>query len=86
MSGNDLVIVIDQNGVVEPETLDTARDLLDLLRGVGASIARIGAERVGRPVFEIHFRFSVGWENLDRNLDGAPHSPRRPSLLYEQIK
>ena len=31
MSGNDLVIVIDQNGVIEAEPLDAARDLPDLL-------------------------------------------------------
>jgi hypothetical protein len=32
MSGNDLVIVIDQNGVVKAETVNALRNLLDLLR------------------------------------------------------
>ena len=84
MSGNDLVIVIDQNGVVEAEPLDAARDLLDLLRRVGTRIARIGSQRMGRPVFEIHFRFSVEWKNLDRNVDRLGNSPSRTSLFYEQ--
>ena len=54
MSGDDLVIVIDKNGIVEAEPLDAARDLLDLLRRVGTGIARVRSQRVGRPVFKIH--------------------------------
>jgi hypothetical protein len=50
MSGNDLVIVIDQNGVVKAEPLDTACDLLNLLRRVGPGIARVRSQRVGGSV------------------------------------
>lgn len=54
MSGNDLVIVIDQNGIVEAESLDAARDLRDLLRRVLAGVARIWSQRVGGPIFKVH--------------------------------
>src|SRR5882757_2503305 len=59
MSGNDLVVVIDQNGVVKAEPLDAVRDLPDLLGRVSAGVTWIGTQRVGRPVFEVHFWFSV---------------------------
>jgi hypothetical protein len=39
MSGDDLVIVINKNGVVEAEPLDAPRNLLDLLGRVGTGIA-----------------------------------------------
>jgi hypothetical protein len=54
MSGNDLIIVIDQHGVVEAKTLYTSRDLLDLLGRVGTGIAGIRSQRVSWPVFKIH--------------------------------
>jgi hypothetical protein len=38
----------------ETEAFDAARDLLDLLRGVGPGIAWIGSQRLGGPVFEVH--------------------------------
>jgi hypothetical protein len=54
VSGNDLVIVVDQNGIVEAETLDTPSNLLDLPRRVRPGVARVRSQRVGRPVFEVH--------------------------------
>ena len=54
MSGDDLVIVIDKNGVVEAEPLDAPRNLLDLLGRVGTGIAGIRSQRVSWPVFKIH--------------------------------
>jgi hypothetical protein len=61
VSGNDLVIVIDQNGVVKAKAFDTARNLLDLLRRVGAGIAGIGSQRVGRSVFKVHVGSKKVW-------------------------
>jgi hypothetical protein len=46
MPGNDLVIVIDQNGIVKAEALDALRNLPDLLGRVGAGITRIRSQRV----------------------------------------
>ena len=62
MSGHDLIIVIDQNGVVEAEPLDTARDLLNLLGRVGPGVARVRSQRVGGSVFKVHKWFSVDVE------------------------
>jgi hypothetical protein len=50
MPGDDLVVVIDQNGVVEAETLDAACDLLNLLGRVSAGVARVRSQRVGGSV------------------------------------
>jgi hypothetical protein len=76
MPGNDLVIVIDQNRVVEAEPLDALRNLLDLLERMGAGIARIRSQRVGRSVFEVHLGSPLLWKNLDRSGDPQPKSPR----------
>jgi len=54
MTGYDLVIVIDKNGVVEAEPLDAPRNLLDLLGRVGTGIAGIRSLRVSWPDFYIH--------------------------------
>jgi hypothetical protein len=39
MTGDDQVIIIDQDRIVESEALDALRDLLDLLRRMGSCIA-----------------------------------------------
>jgi hypothetical protein len=54
MSRNNLVIIIDQDRVVKTEALNASLDLLDLLGRMGTSIARIGSQREGRPVLEVH--------------------------------
>src|SRR5260221_1429854 len=43
-----------KNGVVEAEAIDAARDLPNLLRRVGAGVARIRSQRVGWPVLKVH--------------------------------
>jgi hypothetical protein len=50
MSGNDLIILVDQHGVVEAEALDASGNLPDLLGRVGTGVARIGSQRVGRAI------------------------------------
>ncbi len=47
VSGDDLVIIVDQDGVIEAETFDAARNLLDLLGRMGTGIAWIRSQRVG---------------------------------------
>jgi hypothetical protein len=85
MSGDNLVIVIDQNGIVKAETLDTPRDLLDLFGRVGTGIARIRPQRVGRPVFKVHLGSPLSWKNLDRTGDPLPHSPRGRRCFMSKI-
>src|ERR1700722_13447774 len=65
MSGNDLIIVVDQYGVVEAEARNAAGNLPDLLGRVGAGIARIGSQRVGRAVFKVHFESSEVLNNQE---------------------
>ena len=54
MTGKDLIAIIDQQRVVKPEPFDAAGDLLDLLGRMGTGVTRVGPQRVGRPVFEVH--------------------------------
>jgi ABC-type branched-subunit amino acid transport system ATPase component len=84
MPGNDLVIVVDQNGIVEAETLDTPSNLLDLLRRVRAGVARVRSQRVGRPVFEVHIGSPFMWKNLDRPVVRRRRSARRKVLICDQ--
>lgn len=46
MACDDLTFIVDQDRVVEAEPLDAFRDQLDLLRRMGAGIARVGLQRV----------------------------------------
>jgi hypothetical protein len=86
MSGNDLIIVIDQHGVVEAKTLYTSRDLLDLLGRVGTGIAKIGPQRMGRPVFEVHIGSPFVGKNLHRSVARPPLSSRTKVLFCDQLR
>ena len=44
MAGNDVAGIRDKHRVGEPEALDRRGDLLDLLLGVGARVARVGSK------------------------------------------
>jgi hypothetical protein len=44
MTGNDLAVLSDENGVSEAELPDAIGDLSDLFLGVGSGIAGIGPE------------------------------------------
>ena len=50
VAGDDLAIVGDKHRVGEPEPLDRRGDLLDLLLGMRARVARIRTERGDRPL------------------------------------
>jgi hypothetical protein len=48
MASDDLVIPVDEDGIVEAEGADTRGDLADLLVRMRARVARIGLERGDR--------------------------------------
>ena len=50
MPGYDLLVCIHQNGYVEAERLDTARDLTDLPRGMQARVLGIECQFVNPPI------------------------------------
>jgi hypothetical protein len=53
MTGEDLILIIDQDRIVKSKPFDAAGDLLDLLGRIGTSVTGIGAKRVGGPVFGV---------------------------------
>jgi hypothetical protein len=52
MSGNDLSVVVDQDGTVEAKLADTRSDLFDLPLGMGAGVAAIGSKLIRRDRFD----------------------------------
>ena len=47
VAGDDAVVLVNQDRIVEPERLDAGGDLGDLLRAVGARVARVGVSAPG---------------------------------------
>jgi hypothetical protein len=54
MSRNDLLVVIDQDRIVEPEPLDTPCDLLNLPFRMGPRVTRLGPERTQGQRLNLH--------------------------------
>src|SRR5208337_4107873 len=50
MAGDDIVLAVDENGHIEPEALDAAGDLTDLLLVVNAGVPGIGFQLLDREV------------------------------------
>jgi hypothetical protein len=53
--GDDLPLIIDENGVTEAKPLDALGDLADLLFGVCSCIALIWPERFDREGLDLHY-------------------------------
>jgi hypothetical protein len=54
MASHDLIVIVDQNGIVKTKALDASGDLLDLLGRMGAGISGVGGEGMSRPMLEVH--------------------------------
>src|SRR3569832_2203385 len=55
MPGNDLIAVVGEDRIDEPELLDAFRDLADLLARVNPRIPRVRLLRFDADVFGLHF-------------------------------
>ena len=52
MSGNDLSVIVDQDGTVEAKLADARGNLLDLPLGMGPGVAAIGSKLIRRDSFD----------------------------------
>jgi hypothetical protein len=57
MPGNDLLLIVNENRIVEAESLDAVRNLADLLLGVRPRIACVGTEHFYRNHRDLHCKY-----------------------------
>jgi hypothetical protein len=54
MSGDDLIVIVDQHWVAETKAFDAVGDLTNLLAAVGARVVGVGAECADRHCLDMH--------------------------------
>jgi hypothetical protein len=54
VAGEDLRLIVDEDGIAKAKSLDALGDLADLLVGVRARVTRIGSERFDREDLDLH--------------------------------